>query len=46
MVLAQRSPHPPDKRCINVWSDAAIGFSGMDFEVAMREEQILILIFG
>jgi len=25
----------PDKLCINVWGDAAIGFTGMDFETAV-----------
>ena len=27
----------PNKICINVWGDAAIGFTGMDFETAVRE---------
>jgi thiamine pyrophosphate-dependent acetolactate synthase large subunit-like protein len=27
----------PDKTCINFWGDAAIGFTGMDFETAVRE---------
>ena len=27
----------PQKTCINVWGDAAIGFTGMDFETAARE---------
>jgi thiamine pyrophosphate-dependent acetolactate synthase large subunit-like protein len=27
----------PSKLCINVWGDAAIGFTGMDFETAVRE---------
>ncbi len=27
----------PDTLCINVWGDAAIGFTGMDFETAVRE---------
>jgi len=27
----------PDMLCINVWGDAAIGFTGMDFETAVRE---------
>ncbi len=27
----------PDQLCINVWGDAAIGFTGMDFETAVRE---------
>jgi thiamine pyrophosphate-dependent acetolactate synthase large subunit-like protein len=28
----------PDKLCMNVWGDAAIGFTGMDFETAAREK--------
>jgi thiamine pyrophosphate-dependent acetolactate synthase large subunit-like protein len=27
----------PEKLCINVWGDAAIGFTGTDFETAVRE---------
>ena len=27
----------PYKLCVNVWGDAAIGFTGMDFETAVRE---------
>jgi acetolactate synthase-1/2/3 large subunit len=27
----------PDTLCVNVWGDAAIGFTGMDFETAVRE---------
>jgi thiamine pyrophosphate-dependent acetolactate synthase large subunit-like protein len=27
----------PQKLCMNVWGDAAIGFTGMDFETAVRE---------
>jgi thiamine pyrophosphate-dependent acetolactate synthase large subunit-like protein len=27
----------PDKLCVNFWGDAAIGFTGMDFETAARE---------
>jgi thiamine pyrophosphate-dependent acetolactate synthase large subunit-like protein len=27
----------PDALCMNVWGDAAIGFTGMDFETAVRE---------
>jgi acetolactate synthase-1/2/3 large subunit len=27
----------PEKLCVNVWGDAAIGFTGMDFETAVRE---------
>ncbi len=37
----------PDKLCINVWGDAAIGFTGMDFETAVREEiPILSILFN
>ena len=28
----------PDQLCINVWGDAAIGFTGMDLETAVREK--------
>ena len=28
----------PDKLCINVWGDAAIGFTGTDLETAVREQ--------
>lgn len=27
----------PEMLCVNVWGDAAIGFTGMDFETAVRE---------
>jgi acetolactate synthase-1/2/3 large subunit len=27
----------PDKLCVNLWGDAAIGMTGMDFETAARE---------
>jgi len=27
----------PEKLCVNVWGDAAIGFTGRDFETAVRE---------
>jgi len=38
---------PPDKLCINVWGDAAIGFTGMDFETAVRERlPILSILFN
>ncbi|HEY8885146.1 MAG TPA: thiamine pyrophosphate-requiring protein [Chloroflexota bacterium] len=37
----------PDKLCINVWGDAAIGFTGMDFETAARERlPILSILFN
>ena len=28
----------PSRTCINVWGDAAIGMTGMDFETAVREQ--------
>ncbi|OJW57080.1 MAG: hypothetical protein BGO57_03205 [Sphingomonadales bacterium 63-6] len=34
----------PDKLCINVWGDAAIGFTGMDFETAVRERTPILSI--
>ncbi len=36
LALGAKLAHP-DKLCINVWGDAAIGFTGMDFETAVRE---------
>src|SRR4051812_40666801 len=37
----------PQKLCINVWGDAAIGFTGMDFETAARERiPILSILFN
>ncbi len=37
----------PEKLCINVWGDAAIGFTGMDFETAVREQiPILSILFN
>ena len=37
----------PDKTCINVWGDAAIGFTGMDFETAARYRiPILSILFN
>ena len=34
----------PDKLCINVMGDAAIGFTGMDFETAVRERLPILTI--
>ncbi|CAN5486248.1 thiamine pyrophosphate-requiring protein [soil metagenome] len=34
----------PEKLCINVWGDAAIGFTGMDFETAVREKLPILSI--
>ena len=37
----------PDALCVNVWGDAAIGFTGMDFETAVRERiPILSVLFN
>lgn len=37
----------PEKLCINVWGDAAIGMTGMDFETAVREQiPILSVLFN
>jgi len=37
----------PDHLCINVWGDAAIGFTGMDLETAARERiSILSILFN
>ncbi len=36
LAMGAKLAHP-DKLCINVWGDAAIGFTGMDFETAARE---------
>src|SRR5580698_3776586 len=37
----------PEHLCINVWGDAATGFTGMDFETAAREQiPILSILFN
>jgi acetolactate synthase I/II/III large subunit len=37
----------PDKLCINMWGDAAIGMTGMDFETAVRNRiPILSILFN
>ncbi len=36
LAMGAKLAHP-DKVCVNVWGDAAIGFTGMDFETAVRE---------
>jgi len=36
LAMGAKLAHP-GKLCINVWGDAAIGFTGMDFETAVRE---------
>jgi thiamine pyrophosphate-dependent acetolactate synthase large subunit-like protein len=36
LAMGAKLAHP-EKLCINVWGDAAIGFTGMDVETAVRE---------
>ena len=36
LAMGAKLAHP-DKLCMNLWGDAAIGFTGMDFETAVRE---------
>ena len=36
LAMGAKLEHP-EKLCINWWGDAAIGFTGMDFETAVRE---------
>ena len=36
----------PDKLCVNVWGDAAIGFTGMDLETAAREKIPILSILS
>ncbi len=36
LAMGAKLAHP-DKLCVNVWGDAAIGFTGMDLETAVRE---------
>ncbi|MGH7161075.1 MAG: thiamine pyrophosphate-requiring protein, partial [Acetobacteraceae bacterium] len=46
LAMGAKLAHP-EKLCINVWGDAAIGFTGMDFETAVRERiPILSVLFN
>ena len=36
----------PEKLCVNFWGDAAIGFTGMDFETAVRERIPILSILS
>jgi acetolactate synthase-1/2/3 large subunit len=46
LAMGAKIAHP-DKLCINVWGDAAIGFTGMDLETAARERiAILSILFN
>lgn len=43
LAMGAKLAHP-DELCINVWGDAAIGFTGMDFETAVREQLPILSI--
>lgn len=43
LAMGAKLAHP-DKLCINLWGDAAIGFTGMDFETAVRERLPILSI--
>ncbi len=46
LAMGAKLAHP-DRLCINVWGDAAIGFTGMDFETAVRERiPVLSVLFN
>jgi acetolactate synthase-1/2/3 large subunit len=46
LAMGAKLAHP-DKLCVNVWGDAAIGFTGMDFETAVRERiPIMSVLFN
>jgi acetolactate synthase-1/2/3 large subunit len=46
LAMGAKLAHP-DKLCINVWGDAAIGMTGMDFETAVRNNiPILSILFN
>jgi acetolactate synthase I/II/III large subunit len=46
LAMGAKLAHP-DKLCINMWGDAAIGMTGMDFETAVRNQiPILSILFN
>ena len=46
LAMGAKLAHP-EKLCINVWGDAAIGMTGMDFETAVRDRiPILSILFN
>jgi acetolactate synthase-1/2/3 large subunit len=46
LALGAKLAHP-DKLCINMWGDAAIGMTGMDFETAVRcQIPIMSILFN
>ena len=46
LAMGAKLAHP-DKLCINMWGDAAIGMTGMDFETAVRDQiPIMSILFN
>jgi acetolactate synthase-1/2/3 large subunit len=45
LAMGAKVAHP-EKLCINFWGDAAIGFTGMDFETAVRERLPILSILS
>ena len=45
LAMGAKLEHP-DKLCVNWWGDAAIGFTGMDFETAVRERIPILSILS
>ncbi len=46
LAMGAKLAHP-EKLCINVWGDAAIGFTGLDLETAVRERiPVLSILFN
>lgn len=45
LAMGAKLAHP-DKLCINMWGDAAIGMTGMDFETAVRCEIPILSIIN
>lgn len=46
LAMGAKLAHP-DKLCVNLWGDAAIGMTGMDFETAVRNQiPILSILFN
>jgi acetolactate synthase I/II/III large subunit len=46
LAMGAKLAHP-DKLCVNMWGDAAIGMTGMDFETAVRDRiPIMSILFN
>jgi len=43
LAIGAKLAHP-EKICVNVWGDGAIGMTGMDFETAVREDVPILTI--